>query len=174
MIEGGALIDGNGRPAVPDSVVVIRGNRITSVSRRGQASYPSNETVIKADGKFILPGLWDSQELYLSIVDRDAITHGKLIAPRWFTAIANISGRERTDLQRTGFETPLTFGLVPHFLQEALDRVKLRLDAGSDMVIFQDGALPLDCYGAAFEEIHKAGKPAFFGPPDPPYLSRME
>jgi hypothetical protein len=186
VIEGGTLIDGNGGAAVPDAVVVVQGNRITSVSRRGQASYPSNATVIQADGKFILPGLWDSQELYvwyqgelmlstgvtstidiglgneISIVDRDAVTHGKIIAPRWFTAIAHISGRERADLQRTGFETPLTFGLVPHSLQEAVDMVKLRLDAGADMVIFQDGALPIDYYKAAFEEIHKAGKPAFF------------
>ena len=37
------LIDGNGGMPVQDSVVVIQGNRITSVSRKGQtAAYPAN------------------------------------------------------------------------------------------------------------------------------------
>ncbi len=43
---------------------MIQGNRITSVSRRGQAPIPANAQVIRADGKFILPGLWDSQVSY--------------------------------------------------------------------------------------------------------------
>ena len=57
VIEGGTLIDGNGGAPVPDAVVIIQGNRITSVSRKGQASYPPNAQILKADGKFILPGL---------------------------------------------------------------------------------------------------------------------
>ncbi len=64
--------------------------------------------------------------------------------------------------QHTGFETPLTSGLVPHSAQEAVEMARLRLDSGADMVNFQDGALPLDYYkAAAFEEVHKAGKPVF-------------
>ena len=57
VIEGGTLIDGNGGAPVHDSVVVIQGNRITSVSRKGQmAAYPANAWIIKADGKYVLPG----------------------------------------------------------------------------------------------------------------------
>src|SRR5712691_7494165 len=64
VIEGGTLIDGNGGAPVPDSVVIIQGNKITAVSRKGQASYPPGAQVIKADGKFVLPGLIDGQVSY--------------------------------------------------------------------------------------------------------------
>src|SRR5271166_2731118 len=60
VIEGGTLIDGNGGAPVRDSVVVIEGNKITRVSRKGQTSYPANAVIIRADGKFVLPGLFDS------------------------------------------------------------------------------------------------------------------
>src|SRR5580698_135080 len=56
VIEGGTLIDGNGGAPVADSVVIIQGNKITAVSRKGQAAYPAGAQVIKADGKFVLPG----------------------------------------------------------------------------------------------------------------------
>src|SRR5579872_6646870 len=61
VIEGGTLMDGNGGTPVRDAVIVIQGNKIASVSRKGQAPYPPNAKIIKADGKFILPGLFDSQ-----------------------------------------------------------------------------------------------------------------
>src|SRR6266849_4766030 len=64
VVEGGTLIDGNGGATVPDSVVIIQGNKITAVSRKGQVTYPANARVIKADGKFVLPGLIDAQVSY--------------------------------------------------------------------------------------------------------------
>src|SRR5713226_5316333 len=64
VIEGGTLIDGNGGAPVPDSVIIIQGNKIAAVSRKGQASYPPGVQVIKADGKFVLPGLIDGQVSY--------------------------------------------------------------------------------------------------------------
>src|SRR5262249_52400996 len=60
VIEGATLIDGNGGAPVPNSVIVIQGNKIASVSRKGQGTYPPNAQVIKADGKFVVPGLWDA------------------------------------------------------------------------------------------------------------------
>ncbi len=41
VIEGGTLIDGNGGAPVRDSVIIIRGNRIETGSRKGQVSYPA-------------------------------------------------------------------------------------------------------------------------------------
>ena len=64
VIDGGTLIDGNGGTPVNDALVIVQGDRITSVSRRGQTTIPANAQVIRADGKFILPGLWDSQVSY--------------------------------------------------------------------------------------------------------------
>ena len=53
------LIDGTGRPPIADAVVVVEGTRITAVGSRGRVAYPSNATVIQADGRTILPGLID-------------------------------------------------------------------------------------------------------------------
>src|SRR2546427_11568584 len=64
VIEGGILIDGNGGAPVPDSVVVIQGNKITAVARKGQATVPAGARVINATGKFVLPGLGDSPTAY--------------------------------------------------------------------------------------------------------------
>jgi Amidohydrolase family len=172
-----------------NAVVIVQGNRITAVSRKGQApAYPANARVIHADGKFILPGLWDSQTIYnwyygemmlsygvtsnigignsgeIGAVVRDAILHGKLVGPRPFTAMSRIVTRNNND---TGLETMLTPNRAPKSAQETREYVKAFIAAGADMVIFQDGTLPLDYYQAGFDEANKAGKPVFtraYGP----------
>lgn len=60
VIQGGTLIDGNGGAPVPNSVIVIQGNRITAVGRAGQVQVPAGAYVIDATGKWITPGLIDS------------------------------------------------------------------------------------------------------------------
>ena len=54
----------------------IQGNKITSVSRKGQATYPANARVINATGKFVLPGLWDSQVAYSWYFGEAMLNHG--------------------------------------------------------------------------------------------------
>ena len=56
---GATLVDGTGRAAIPDSVVVIDGDRITVAGPRGKAKIPRDAAVIDVRGKTILPGLWD-------------------------------------------------------------------------------------------------------------------
>jgi len=56
VIEGGTLIDGNGGAPVRNSVSLIVGNMIASVSRKGQAR-TANARIIKVDGKFVSPTL---------------------------------------------------------------------------------------------------------------------
>ena len=63
-LTGGTLIDGNGGAPVADSVVVVQGNKITAVGRKGQVTVPAGARVINATGKFVLPGLWESQTAY--------------------------------------------------------------------------------------------------------------
>ena len=60
VLEGGTLIDGTGRGPVNEAVVVIEGTRIKAVGTRGQIAYPQNATVIRTEGRSILPGLIDS------------------------------------------------------------------------------------------------------------------
>src|SRR2546421_13044961 len=63
VIQGGTLIDGNGGALVPNSVIVIQGNRITAVGRAGAVQVPPGATVINAVGKWITPGLIDSMAI---------------------------------------------------------------------------------------------------------------
>jgi Amidohydrolase family len=188
VIEGGTLIDGNGGTPVQDAVVIIQGNKIASVSRKGQASYPANAQIIKAEGKFILPGLWDAQVVYqwyfgemmlnhgitstidvanpgeIAVPVRDAIQHGKLRGPRPFTGVTRLMHAAPGN---TGMESLLTPPRVPKSVQDARDFVKDVVASGADFVILQDGSMPLEYYQAAFEEAKKAGKPVFtraYGP----------
>lgn len=59
-IVGATLIDGRGGPVVPDSVVIVRGDRITSIGKRTLVTIPQDAEVIDAKGLTVLPGLIDS------------------------------------------------------------------------------------------------------------------
>jgi len=59
-IVGANLIDGRGGPVVPDSVVVIRGERIVAAGKQGEVKIPSRAEVVDAKGLTVLPGLIDA------------------------------------------------------------------------------------------------------------------
>jgi imidazolonepropionase-like amidohydrolase len=59
VLQGGTLIDGRGGAPIADAVVVVRGDRIAAVGRRGQIPVPAGANVIEASGRTILPGLID-------------------------------------------------------------------------------------------------------------------
>ena len=59
-IVGATLIDGRGGPAIPDSVVIVRGDRIAAVGKRASVTIPRGAEVIEANGLTLLPGLIDS------------------------------------------------------------------------------------------------------------------
>jgi imidazolonepropionase-like amidohydrolase len=58
-LVGGTLIDGTGREAVADSVVVINDGRIAAAGPRTKTKIPKDATIIDTKGKTVLPGLWD-------------------------------------------------------------------------------------------------------------------
>jgi imidazolonepropionase-like amidohydrolase len=180
VIEGGTLIDGNGGTPVRDALIVITGNRIANVSRKGQLSYPPNAQVIKADGKFIMPGLWDNHgygtwfinDMYLnygvtsivdnglggelSIVHREAVARGKIAGPRYVTSIGNYS----TDPSySTGYEPTLFHDRAPKSPAEARELTKGFINAKADFIFFSDGKLPVDVIEAIVDEAKKAKTP---------------
>src|SRR6185369_3644715 len=59
VLAGGTLIDVNGKPAIPNSVVVIQDGRIIAAGSRAAVKIPANAKVIDITGKYLLPGLWD-------------------------------------------------------------------------------------------------------------------
>lgn len=60
VITGATLIDVSGGTPVPDSVVVIRGDRIVAAGPRAQVKTPRGAKTIDARGKWIIPGLIDA------------------------------------------------------------------------------------------------------------------
>jgi hypothetical protein len=188
VIDGGTLIDGNGGAPITDAVVVIQGERIAAVGRRGQTTIPANAQVIRADGKYILPGLWDSQVSYqwyygevmlnygiTSTIDvgiageigaphRDAVMKGYVRGPRPFTGISRFTD---TPVGGTGLETPGTPGRTPKTAAEARELVRVWSELGADMIQIAEGGLPADINRAIAEESRKLGKPTFmraYGP----------
>jgi len=61
------LIDGTGRPALRDAVVLIDGPRIAAVGKRSEVDVPSDAQVIDASGRTVVPGLIDSHTHFLSM-----------------------------------------------------------------------------------------------------------
>src|SRR6202021_2503648 len=55
-IEHVTVIDGTGRPAIPDATVIIEGDRISRVSRT-QIPIPAGAQRIYGRGKFLIPGM---------------------------------------------------------------------------------------------------------------------
>jgi imidazolonepropionase-like amidohydrolase len=60
VIRAGTLIDGKSDSPRRNQVIVIRGDKIESVSDAGSAKVPANATVIDLSGQTVLPGLIDS------------------------------------------------------------------------------------------------------------------
>src|SRR5262249_8053502 len=63
VLKGATLIDGAGRGPIPNSVIVIQGDKIKTVGGM-QTPYPANATVVDLSAKFVIPGLVDSHVHY--------------------------------------------------------------------------------------------------------------
>ena len=53
------VIDMTGAPARPDMTVVIDGKRISALGKFGRVRIPKGSQVINANGRLLIPGLWD-------------------------------------------------------------------------------------------------------------------
>jgi imidazolonepropionase-like amidohydrolase len=59
-LVGGTIIPANGSPPIEDAVIVVADGVITAVGPRGEVDVPAKTTVFEAEGKFITPGLIDT------------------------------------------------------------------------------------------------------------------
>ena len=81
VIQGATLIDGTGRPALTDSVVIVQDGRFQAVGKRGEVSIPQGSEVIDAKGKTILPGLIDGHCHYRDWMGEIYLAYGVLTCP---------------------------------------------------------------------------------------------
>ena len=60
VVRGGTVVDVRQGRLLPNTDIVVQGERITQVGPTGQVDVPADAQVITATGKFVLPGLWDT------------------------------------------------------------------------------------------------------------------
>jgi imidazolonepropionase-like amidohydrolase len=73
-LVGGTLIDGFGGKPLPNSVVIVEGERIKAVGQVGQLAIPAGAEIISTEGMSVLPGLWD-MHVHLMINGHSDYTH---------------------------------------------------------------------------------------------------
>src|SRR5262245_15789809 len=73
-LVGGQVIDGYEGTPIHDGVVLLRGERIAAVGRRGEVEVPKDAQVIDTRGMSVLPGLMD-MHVHLMILGHASYEH---------------------------------------------------------------------------------------------------
>jgi len=182
VILGGTLINSNGEAPIEDAMIVIKRNRIQSVTHRGDISFPKNSKIIDVKGKTILPGFMDGHghyedfagEIYLhlgvttcpdieifrddywSLAQRDGIRCGKIRGPRLWTAGRGLGPRHPSWSMPGGraFRGTLPFSTPDE--ARALIREKKRI--GHDIIKLNELLTP-ELLKTAVDEAHNLGMP---------------
>ena len=66
-IVGGRLIDGTGRAPVEGATVIVRGGRIAAAGAGAGVAVPAGMRVVHAEGRSVLPGLWEMHVHYSGV-----------------------------------------------------------------------------------------------------------
>ena len=70
ILEGASLIDGTGSPPRNDSVVVLKDERILTVTDKGSyTTYPKDSEIVNLTGRFLIPGLFDMHAHVAGVLD---------------------------------------------------------------------------------------------------------
>lgn len=172
VIEGGTLIDGTGAAPLTDAIIVLEGNRIKAVGKRGAVPVPAGAKVLTATGKYILPGLIDMHthyrdwvpELFLRygvttirdlgnptewmLAQRDGVSRGKLRGPRMFVSGNLLNPGPASRPHHTSINT----------IDEARASTRELIAKGVDQIKVH-ARITAELLEVVAEEAHKAGVP---------------
>jgi imidazolonepropionase-like amidohydrolase len=179
VLQGGTLIDATGKPPVEDSVILIEGDRIKSVGKRGEVTIPNDSRIIDVKGKTVLPGFIDGHchlsdymgELYLhlgvttcpditlnddgwSLAQRNGTNQGKIRGPRIWSTGARLIGEPPAWAMRAG----PGFGSFVKTPEEARNIVRQKKAQGFDIIKLNEYVSP-EVLRAAADEANKLGIP---------------
>ena len=182
VIQGGTLIDGTGRAAITDSVIVIRNGKFAAVGKRGDVAIPQDAEVIDAKGKTLLPGLIDGHchyrdwmgELYFAYgvvtcpnisnnpvewitAQREGVKNGSVRGPRVWASANIIDGPPP---QGTGTLRRQRTSIIVDSEEEARKAVRDLVAQGVDGIKLFERLKPHVAKAAA-DEAHKLGRPVF-------------
>jgi imidazolonepropionase-like amidohydrolase len=122
-LVGGQVIDGYEGPPIHDGVVLIAGERIVAVGRRGEVAVPPGTPVIDTSGMSVLPGLMDMHVHLMILGHSDYEYWDNTYMPRFGKDIMPIAARQ---LLMSGVTTVRDLGAP---LEESLE-VRSRIEKG--------------------------------------------
>ncbi len=177
VIQGGTLIDATGRTPIENAVIVVEGERIKAVGKRGEVAAPRNARVIDVNGKTLLPGLIDGHchlldfmgEIYLhlgittcpditqnddewTLAQRDGTNLGKIRGPRIWSTGARLVGPP-PDWALRGER-----GYLIKTPEEAVAAVRKKKAAGIEIIKFNE-YVSADAIKAGAAEANRLGLP---------------
>jgi imidazolonepropionase-like amidohydrolase len=177
VIQGGTLIDATGRDPIEDAVIIVEGERIKAVGRRGEVTVPRGAKIIDAKGKTILPGFIDGHchlldfvgELYLhlgitscpdvtqnddewTLAQKHGTELGKIRGPRIWSTGGRLVGPPPAWALRG------ERGYLVKTADEAREAVRKKKAAGIEIIKFNEYVAP-EVIKAGAEEANKLGLP---------------
>jgi hypothetical protein len=173
------VVDATGAPVQPDMTVVVRGQRIADLGKSGSVSIPTGAQTVDADGKYLIPGLWDMHvhEIFGDWLPRDEKVIPLLFVANGVTGVRDMGGDLEPLKQwrsaiaegkllgpRMIIAGPMLDGPVPQFpssapVKTADDgrRVVDELQKGGADFIKIQSLIPREGYFAAADEAKKIG-----------------
>jgi imidazolonepropionase-like amidohydrolase len=179
---GATLIDGAGKEALKDAVIIVRQGRVESVGSAAELRRPDGAQVIKLDGKFIIPGLI-STHVHISGVqgirppaytDENTLRQLRVFARYGVTAVLSLGGEEEPAFRARGSQNvpsldrsriylagQVIAGKTPQEARQmvakvAADRpdiIKIRVDDN----LGATAKMPAEVYRAVIDEAHRLG-----------------
>jgi imidazolonepropionase-like amidohydrolase len=123
-LSGGQLIDGYGGPPIQNGVILIAGERIVAVGRRGEVEIPPGTPVIDTRGMSVMPGLADMHVHLMILGHSDYEYWDRAYGSRFRDEVMPIAARQ---LLMSGITFARELGAP---LEDILD-VRKRIDAGA-------------------------------------------
>ena len=185
ILQGATLIDGTGSPPRYNSVVVLKDDRILTVTDKAKYTtiYPTDSVVINLTGRFLIPGLFDMHAHVAGVLNSSynqtfSENTLKALLDKGITTIRNPGGPTKEsvalrDAVATGqIKGPQIFTagrlingpqLPTKFVEttvnneaEIREEIKHQADAGVDYVKLYVGLYP-NLVSAAIDEAHSQG-----------------
>lgn len=178
------IVDVTGGPSQPGMTVIVDRGEIVGVGKTGAVTVPKAARVVKASGKYAIPGLWDMHvHLYHFVQDRSGSTSLPLFIANGITAVRDAGGTlEYVDGLRARIKEGSLIGprivragsfiegppppsppdpsrLIVHNPEEARKAVRMLKSQGVDFVKVH-GRMPFEVVAALVDEAKKQNMPA--------------
>jgi len=182
VVQGGKLIDGTGRPAIDNSIIVIHAGRIQAVGSAGSIAIPEGAEIINVKGRTVLPGFIDGHghledfhgELYLHLgittcanielyqdgpwtrAQKEGTALGKIRGPRiWMSgrAIGGVSTGHDAFGSRTARDN-----IIVTTAEEVRQAIQRKRELGCEILKVNE-FLSMDLVKIACDEAHRLGMP---------------